>query len=99
MNALQARTFGIWTLLSSTIRACCAIDINNRTLYLLTLWTFVLALGHFLSESFLYQTAPLTTGVMAPLIVAGFSIVLMLVGLKYTLAPQDETASQQSKKK
>lgn len=39
-------------------------------LYHITLWTFVLALGHFLSEAFIYKTAPLTIGVIAPLIVA-----------------------------
>lgn len=39
-------------------------------LYHITLWTFVLALGHFLSEAFIFKTAPLTIGVMAPLIVA-----------------------------
>lgn len=42
-------------------------------LYHITLWTFVLALGHFLSEAFIYKTAPLTIGVMAPLIVASES--------------------------
>lgn len=39
-------------------------------LYHITLWIFVLALVHFLSEAFIYKTAPLTIGVMAPLIVA-----------------------------
>ncbi|XP_027714312.1 probable ergosterol biosynthetic protein 28 isoform X3 [Vombatus ursinus] len=36
VNGLQARTFGIWTLLSSVIRCFCAIDIHNKTF--LCLW-------------------------------------------------------------
>ncbi|KAI5937575.1 Ergosterol biosynthetic protein 28 [Manis javanica] len=83
VNGLQARTFGIWTLLSSVIRCLCAIDIHNKTLYHVTLWTFLLALGHFLSELFVYGTAAPTIGVLAPLMVASFSILGMLVGLRY----------------
>ncbi|MEE6528450.1 hypothetical protein FKM82_030759, partial [Ascaphus truei] len=52
-------------------------------LYHLTLWTFVLALGHFLSEVFVYHTAEMTIGVMAPLMVASFSILGMLIGFQY----------------
>ncbi|XP_010136074.1 PREDICTED: probable ergosterol biosynthetic protein 28, partial [Buceros rhinoceros silvestris] len=136
-NGLQARTFGIWTLLSSVIRCLCAIDIRNRTplhlslhfacaftnacdfkctiehaalfssqllrrelshltsLYYITLFTFFLALVHFLSEVFIYHTAALTIGVMAPLMVASFSILGMLIGLQYL---EVEALSQNKKK-
>ncbi|NP_001232152.1 ergosterol biosynthetic protein 28 homolog precursor [Taeniopygia guttata] len=127
VNGLQARTFGVWTLLSSVIRCLCAIDIRNRTpdnacdfqcaiehaalfssqllpreilhltsLYHITLFTFFLALAHFLSEVFIYHTAALTIGVMAPLMVASFSIMGMLIGLQYL---EVEALSQNKKKK
>ncbi|NXV80871.1 ERG28 protein, partial [Atlantisia rogersi] len=95
VNGLQARTFGVWTLLSSAIRCLCAIDIRNRTLYHITLFTFFLALVHFLSEVFIYHTAALTIGVMAPLMVASFSILGMLIGLQYL---EVEELSQNKKK-
>uniref|UniRef100_A0A8D1T7R2 Ergosterol biosynthesis 28 homolog n=1 Tax=Sus scrofa TaxID=9823 RepID=A0A8D1T7R2_PIG len=95
VNGLQARTFGIWTLLSSMIRCLCAIDIHNKTLYLITLCTFFLALGHFLTELFVFGTAAPTISVLAPLVVASSSILGMLVGLQYLEA---EPGSRQKKR-
>ena len=42
----------------------------SNSLYYITLFTFFLALVHFLSEVFIYHTAALTIGIMAPLMVA-----------------------------
>ncbi|MBN3271130.1 ERG28 protein, partial [Polyodon spathula] len=98
VNGLQARTFGIWILLSSVIRCACAIDIQNKTLYHITLGSFVLALGHFLSEAFIYKTAPLTIGVMAPLIVASVSIVGMLIGFQCVAEPEEVMRARQKKR-
>ncbi|XP_027314299.1 ergosterol biosynthetic protein 28 homolog isoform X2 [Anas platyrhynchos] len=95
VNGLQARTFGVWTLLSSVVRCLCALDIRNQTLYYITLFTFVVALAHFLSEVFIYHTAALTMGIMAPLMVASFSILGMLIGLQYL----EVEAQSQNKKK
>ncbi|XP_029454254.1 probable ergosterol biosynthetic protein 28 isoform X3 [Rhinatrema bivittatum] len=99
VNGLQARTFGIWTLLSSVIRCACAIDIQNKTLYHVTLWSFFLALAHFLSEVFVYRTAALTIGVMAPLMVASFSILGMLIGFQYLEVLQDQAVPRSKKLK
>ncbi|XP_027714311.1 probable ergosterol biosynthetic protein 28 isoform X2 [Vombatus ursinus] len=96
VNGLQARTFGIWTLLSSVIRCFCAIDIHNKTLYHITLWTFFLALGHFLTEVFVFETAAPTVGVLAPLMVASFSVFGMLLGLQYL---EVERVSRHKKRK
>ncbi|XP_069806594.1 ergosterol biosynthetic protein 28 homolog isoform X2 [Dendropsophus ebraccatus] len=98
VNGLQARTFGIWTLLSSIIRCACAIDIRNKTLYHITLWTFIMALAHFVSEVWLYHTAHMTIGVMAPLMVASFSILGMLIGFQY-LDVQPESPTSSAKKR
>ncbi|XP_072285150.1 ergosterol biosynthetic protein 28 homolog [Pyxicephalus adspersus] len=99
VNGLQARTFGIWTLLSSLIRCACAIDIRNKTLYHLTLWTFILALAHFLSEVWIYHTAQMTIGVMAPLMVASFSILGMMIGFQYLEVDQDTPTTAATKKR
>lgn len=78
-NDLAGRLFGLWTLMSALLRLSCAILITNRALFNLTLLSFVVAFVHFLSEAFIYKTAPLTVGVLAPLIVSGVSMLWMIV--------------------
>ncbi|XP_061285755.1 ergosterol biosynthetic protein 28 homolog [Bos javanicus] len=95
VNGLQARTFGVWTLLSPVVRCLCAIDIHNKTLYYITLWTFFITTGHILFELFVFGTAAPTTGIMAPLMVASVSILGMLVGLQHLEA---EPGSRQKKR-
>ncbi|XP_007908739.1 ergosterol biosynthetic protein 28 homolog isoform X1 [Callorhinchus milii] len=99
VNGLQARTFGTWVLLASIIRCSCAMDIHNTTLYHITLWTFVLALGYFLSEAFVYGTAPIAIGVLAPLLVASFSILVMLIGLQFLQKQESSAGSSVRHKK
>jgi len=41
--------------------------------------SFVVVIVHYLSEAFVYGTAPLTIGVITPLCVAGVSLVWMLI--------------------
>ncbi|CAI9177261.1 unnamed protein product [Rangifer tarandus platyrhynchus] len=95
VNGLQARTFGVWTLLSSVVRCLCAIDIHNKTLYYITLWTFFIGMGHFLFELFVFGTVAPTVFILAILTVASTSILGMLVGLRHLEA---EPGSRQKKR-
>ncbi|KAK4057149.1 ergosterol biosynthesis protein [Microbotryomycetes sp. JL221] len=77
VTPLQARTFAIWTLASAAIRIYAAYHIQLKPLYDLALISYVLALGHFVIELFVFRTAGLGAGLISPLIVASTSLVWM----------------------
>ncbi|KAI8787737.1 ergosterol biosynthetic protein 28 [Biomphalaria glabrata] len=83
VSGLAARLFGVWTLMSGVVRILCAFFIYNKTLYFSTLVSFIIALAHFTSEVFIFNTAALTIGIIAPLIVSSLSILMMLFGFRY----------------
>ncbi|GFR57976.1 full-length cDNA clone CS0DC006YI13 of Neuroblastoma of Homo sapiens (human) [Elysia marginata] len=88
VTALTTRLFGVWTFLAGALRVTCALDLHNRTLYHLTLLSFILALVHFVSEVFVYKTASVeSAGILAPLLVSSKSPVnrlnLLLSGNRY----------------
>ncbi|RCV19658.1 hypothetical protein SETIT_3G402600v2 [Setaria italica] len=56
MTDVHGRTFGVWTLLTCTLCFLCALNLENRPLYLATFLSFIYALGHFLTEYLIYQT-------------------------------------------
>jgi len=91
MNDLAGRLFGLWTLMSALLRLSCAILITNRALFNLTLMSFVIAFVHFLSEAFVYKTAPLTIGVLTPMTVSGVSILWMVAA--YCFLMTDKSAN------
>ncbi|BGP17152.1 ergosterol biosynthesis protein [Rhodosporidiobolus nylandii] len=71
VNPLQARTFGVWTLMSALVRIYAAYNISSKPMYDLALASYVLALGHFASEFLVFRTAGLV-GVASPFIVAKY---------------------------
>ncbi|KAK3749759.1 hypothetical protein RRG08_046264 [Elysia crispata] len=84
VTALTSRLFGVWTFLAGVLRVMCAVDLHNKSLYHLTLFTFVLVLVYFVSEVFIYKTARLeSAGILAPLVISSSSILLMLAGYWY----------------
>jgi len=95
-NDLAARLFGVWTLMSALLRLSCAILIKNRALFNLTLLSFVIAFVHFLSEAFIYKTAPLTIGVITPMIVSGISTLWMLIAYWFLSADKRNDAVKEN---
>ena len=53
---VHGRTFGVWTLLTCTLCFLCALNLENRPLYLATFLSFIYAIGHFLTEYLIYHT-------------------------------------------
>jgi len=55
-SILPARIFGTWTLITCILRTYAAYALDKPDIYLLTLSTYITALGHFLSEWLYYKT-------------------------------------------
>jgi len=76
VTPLAAKLFGAWTLVASIVRFRCALNLNNKVLYNITLQTFMIALGIYGWEYFVSQSIPLIP-VMGPGIIATTSIIWM----------------------
>ena len=77
ITPLSSRLFGTWTFLSCIIRYYAAYHLDSRDIYIVTLWTFGIALFHFLSEWLVYGTMQFGKGIVPSLTVAIVSLVWM----------------------
>ncbi|KAI5481869.1 hypothetical protein MNV49_000146 [Pseudohyphozyma bogoriensis] len=91
VTALQARTFAVWTLASAAIRIYAAYNINVKGFYDLALISYVLALGHFVSELVIFKTAGIGAGLISPLIVASTSLIWMTRPMVFLESPTNTT--------
>ena len=66
----------MWTSITCTLCVLLAFDIDNRSLFVATLVSFIAALFHFLTEFLIYRTMT-AANLLSPGIVAGVSIVWM----------------------
>ncbi|KAJ7514892.1 hypothetical protein O6H91_23G065100 [Diphasiastrum complanatum] len=78
MTEVHGRTFGVWTLLTCTLCFMCANNLDNGPLYSATLISFIYALGHFLTEYFIYRTMAVSNLATVSFF-AGTSIIWMLL--------------------
>ncbi|OJD18810.1 hypothetical protein AJ78_01217 [Emergomyces pasteurianus Ep9510] len=76
-NAVQSRTFGTWTFISSVVRAYAAFYINEPHMYDLAMWTFGTAFVHFMSEWLVFESAKAKGRFVSPLFVASGTLVWM----------------------
>ncbi|KOS20448.1 Ergosterol biosynthetic protein 28 [Escovopsis weberi] len=56
LTPLGARLFGTWTLLTSIVRCYAAYHLHSQPWYDLAMWTYVVALGHYASELFIFKS-------------------------------------------
>ncbi|KAG7571320.1 hypothetical protein FFLO_00672 [Filobasidium floriforme] len=86
VTGIGRRTFGVWTLLAACIRIYAAYEINNPALYNLTLASYVLAGGHFLSELFIFKSAGLQAPALSPVLVAIPSMIWLVMQRQHYLS-------------
>lgn len=75
---LSSRTFGTWTFLSAVVRMYAAYNITTPAVYDLAIWSFGLALVHFVGEWLAFGSAQLKGRFVSPLIVASSTLTWML---------------------
>ncbi|KAJ2922403.1 hypothetical protein H1R20_g14689, partial [Candolleomyces eurysporus] len=87
VTPLQARTFAVWTLTSAVVRFYAAYNINNKALYDMALFTYLIAFGHFSSELLIFKSAKINAGVLSPCIVSTTSLIWMFQQYEYYVRP------------
>ncbi|KAI0026619.1 hypothetical protein K488DRAFT_65689, partial [Vararia minispora EC-137] len=78
VTELQGRTFAAWTLTSAVVRLYAAYHIHEKVVYDMTLFTYLIAFGHFGTEILVFRSAKLPGPVISPVIVSTVSLGWML---------------------
>ncbi|OLN97423.1 Ergosterol biosynthetic protein 28 [Colletotrichum chlorophyti] len=74
---LAARCFGTWTFLTSIVRLYAAYHLNHAHMYDLAIWTYVVALGHFASELFIFKSMTFGVPQAFPFTLASVALIWM----------------------
>jgi len=87
VTALQARTFAVWTLLSAAVRFYAAYHIHEKSVYDITLISYLIAFGHITSELLIYGSAGISFPSLSPLIVSSVSLIWMFNQYDFYVKP------------
>ena len=83
LSPLAGRLFGTWTLITSIVRFYAAYNLHLAPMYNIALWTYVVALGHFGSELFVFKTMSFGPPQLFPFTFASVAIVWMTLVRDY----------------
>lgn len=56
VTPLAARLFGTYTLVSAIVRLYASYHLEMEPVYMMAMWTYLVALGHFILEGAVYRT-------------------------------------------
>jgi hypothetical protein len=56
ITPLAARLFGTYTLISAIVRIYASYHLDLEPVYMMAMWTYIVALGHFVSEGAIFKT-------------------------------------------
>ncbi|KAH7258408.1 hypothetical protein B0J15DRAFT_298799 [Fusarium solani] len=77
MTPLAGRLFGTWTLITCIVRCYAAYNLHIGPVYTIAYWTYVVALGHFASELFIFKSMTFGLPQIFPFTLASLSLIWM----------------------
>ncbi|KAJ4153528.1 hypothetical protein LMH87_010012 [Akanthomyces muscarius] len=77
LTPLAGRLFGTWTLITCIVRCYAAYHLHIGPVYNIAIWTYVVALGHFASELFIFKSMSFGVPQLFPFCLATAALIWM----------------------
>ncbi|KAH7324642.1 hypothetical protein B0I35DRAFT_475872 [Stachybotrys elegans] len=77
LTPLAGRLFGTWTLITCVVRCYAAYNLHIGPVYDLAIWTYIVALGHYASELFIFKSMTFGVPQMFPFVLASCALIWM----------------------
>jgi len=77
LTPLGGRLFGTWTFITCIARCYAAYNLHLGPVYDIAIWTYVVALGHFASELFVFKTMTFGVPQLFPFAFASCALIWM----------------------
>ncbi|GJN66430.1 hypothetical protein PLICBS_000448 [Purpureocillium lilacinum] len=77
LTPLAGRLFGTWTLITCIVRCYAAYHLHLGPVYNIAIWTYVVALGHFATELFVFKSMTFGLPQIFPFTLASCALIWM----------------------